>query len=473
MTNLTGRLSTLLADMRTRYWGIPVLLLWGGTLLGLGVIRFDPYGVDETAARALLLIWSVGERIVSTIFVLGLPDFRALLQAPLGAYWPGSMIAAKVYAALVTACAAILLYRWSRQEHGPETALLATGLLLIAPVTVLQIDVLGAGPYLLLAFGVGMWLDRKYRKIQRPLGGWFFLQLIWIIVAVSIHPAALAYPLALVWEWKVNPVDERQQRHVYIGAGVALVFVLAVRLGWPELAWFANPLAELRQAVLGRDPAGETLPLLVAVLLASLLGYLLIAERRAIAEKFMHRMLLLGLVLGAVSADGGWAMLAMAVLLYLGIPHLIRLNERIGANGLAGRRGIVIAAMFVVCLLFMQVIKGHHFMMAQNLLPPVDRLMIAFAAELEDLDPDDSIVTMSQWPGKTMLATRRAALPLPPDYPDSETLLQNIRGVTHLVFDPDDPRNRSLARQLAETTGASETLVLEEGGVAIRIRNDR
>lgn len=468
---MTNRTTALLTRLRTDYWGIPILLLWGAALLGLGVIRLDAYGIDETAARALLLIWSVGERIVSTALVFGLPDFRALLQIPLGAYWAGSMVAAKVYILLVIAAAATLLYRWSQREYGHETALIATGLLLIAPATVIQADVLGAGPYLLLAFGVGLWIDGKYRRVQRPLGGWYFLQLLWIMTAVSIHPAALAYPLALLWEWKHRPVDERQQRHVYLGASAAVILTLILRMGWPGFDWFANPLPALFQSVLGRDPAGEILPWAIALLLAAILIYLLIAERRAFARSFMHRMLLTGTVLGSVCADGAWAMLALATVLYLGIPRLIALNRLFRGTGFFGQRGLVLIVVFIACTLFMQVLKGHRYALAQNQLPAVDQLILAFSAELENFDQEQVILTMTQWPGKTMLATRRAAFPLPPPFADSETLLRNISGVSYLVFDPKDPRNAELTARVSELTGVTETLLLEEGGVAVRFRH--
>lgn len=468
---MANRTMGLLTRLRTRYWGIPVLLLWGAALVGLGLIRLDPYGIDETGARALLLIWSIGERIASTAFVFGLPDFRALLQIPLGAYWPGSMVAAKVYILLVTAGAATLLYHWSQREYGHETALIATGLLLIAPVTVIQADILGAGPYLLLAFGVGLWLDDKYRRVQRPLGGWYFLQLLWVVATVSIHPAALAYPLALLWEWKHRPVDARQQRHMYIGVSLAVILTLVLRVGWPGLDWFANPLTALSQSVLGRDPAGEIVPWAAALLLAAILIYLLIAQRRAFAQNFMQRMLLTGLVLGSLCADGTWAMLALAIALYLGIPRLIALNRAFQGSGFIGQRGLVLITVFIACTLFMQVLKGHRYALAQNQLPAVDQLILAFSAEIENADPEQTILTMSQWPGKVMLATRRAALPLPPAFADSETLLRNIRGVSYLVFDPNDPHNEALTARVSELTGFTETLLLEEGGVAVRFRH--
>ena len=47
-----------------------------------------------------------------------------------------------------------------------------------------------------------------------------------IAAVVSLHPAGLAYPLALLWEWRKNPLDARHQRYVYVGIGVSVTFIL-------------------------------------------------------------------------------------------------------------------------------------------------------------------------------------------------------------------------------------------------------
>jgi hypothetical protein len=468
--NLRDRGSRILTRLKEDYWGFLVLAVWGAAILGLGLVRLDPFGVEETGARALLLVWSVGERIISTVVLLGLPDLRAVLLAPLGAYWPGSMVAAKVHALLITAAAVALLYRWARRTFDAESALIASGLLLIAPATLFEIDALGAGPYLLLAFGVGLWIDRKYRSVQRPLGGWFFAQLLWVMIAVSIHPAALAYPAALLWEWRARPLDARQQRHVYIGIGVAVVLTLILRLGWPALDWLEQPFVSLYQSILGRDATSSALAWLLAILLAIAALGAGFASRRLAAEDMMTRMLLLSLILGLPAANGAWAMLALAMVLYLGVPRLIAFNRGMELSGFIGQRGLVFATVFIASIVFMQVGKAHYHAILQNQLPPVDQLVLAFSVEIEDAGKEEATMTMSQWPGKTMLATRRHTLPLPPPFPDHETLLKNIANVDYLLFDPKDERNRTLAAQLAELTGVTETILLEEAGVAVHFR---
>jgi hypothetical protein len=453
------------------YWGIPVLGLWAGLILSAGLLRFDPYGIEEAAAHALLLAWSVSEHVISTAFVMELPDMRALLFAFPSLYWPGSIIAVKVVTLLITAAAATLLYRWSADRDGREGALIATGLLLIAPATIAAADALGTGPYLLLVFALGRWLDAAYRKAQRALSGWYFLQLLLILVAVSLHPAGLAYPLALLWEWRRNPLDARHQRHVYLGVSISVVFTLLLRMGWPALDWLRNPVLSLAQGVLGPEATGESLPWAAGLACAGLLLYLLVKERHALVTDFMPRMLLAGVLLGLPAADGGWTLLALAALLYLGVPRLIACNQSFGGQGFMRQRGLVLLVLFVAATLFMQADKAQQYAAAQNLLSPTDKLIMTLAVELEDAPAEQPVVVSSQWPGKTTLAIKRPAFPLPPAYPDGATLLKNIHGVTHLIFDPFDPANKALADNLAKISGGTETLALQEGGAILRLTN--
>ncbi|MCC6207087.1 MAG: hypothetical protein IT488_02890 [Gammaproteobacteria bacterium] len=453
------------------YWGFPVLALWLALILVTGLLRNDSYGIGEPAAHALLLAWSVSERVISTALVMGMPDLRALLFTAIGLYWPGSIIAVKVFTLLVTAAAATLLYRWGVTQSGRESALIGTGLLLIAPVMINQTDSLGTGPYLLLGFALGHWLDQAYRRSRQALGGWFFLQLLLIVAIVSLHPAGLAYPLALLWEWRKNPLDARHQRHVYLGIGISVTFTLLLWMGWRALDWLHNPVYAFGQAMLGEDATGETLPWLIGVAGTGMLLYLLWRGRRELSAEFMPRLLLGGAILGLPAANGAWAMVTLAALLYLGVPRLIAFNQSFGGHGFARQRGLVMTILFLATTLFMQADKAHQIAAAQNLLSPTDQLIMTLAVALEDIPAEQTVVAMSQWPGKTTLAIKRPALPLPPPYPDGDTLMKNIRGVTHLIFDPYDPANKSLAENLAAVSGATETLALQEGGAILKIKN--
>jgi len=463
-----------------RLWAWLAMLLWGAILLSAGLIRLDVFGIDEAAARALLLNWSVADQILSTVFVFGLPDLRALLFAPLGIYYSGSIVAAKVFTMLLAYAGVMAWYRWARRDNDAEGALIASGLILISPALITQVDAIGVGPYLMLACGLAVWLDDLYRKAQRPLGGYFFLQLLLLMFTVSLHPAGLAYPLALLWEWYRNPVDPRQQRHAFIGIAVALVLVLILRMGWHPQAWLLNPLLALGTSLIGPDTTNETLRWVIGGLLAGALAAIVFAERRRMLTDFAPRLFLLTAIVGLVAADAAWGLMSLACILFLGVPHLIGFNKLFAGRGFMGQRGVVMTAIFVFATLAMQADKGHQVAIATNQMSATDQLLLALASEIGadtdrgkaagDETGTEQIRIMSQWPGRTMLAVRHPTFPLPrKDYPDGEALLKDIAGITHLVFNPYDPANRSLGKNLSMLGARTKTLDLQEGGAIIRI----
>lgn len=444
------------------------MLVWGGVILALHMLRLDTYGINEAAARALLLGWSIVDQVVSPTVVTGFPDFRALLFFPVGLYWPGSVIAVKVFTMLITFAGGVMFYKWNRQYADDETALLATGLLLIAPLTLQQIDTLAAGPYLLLAFALGRWLDQAYRRTNRQFGSWYFLQLIITMIAVSVHPVGLAYPLSLMWEWHKNPLGQRHKKQILVGILISVVFVLLLRKGWSTQVWLNNPYNVFTDFIFGFEPVGSVY-MAIAGLLGALTLVVLAIDFRKMFGDIIGRMLLFGFVIGLFAADSSWAFISMSILLYCGIPRLISANETLGITGFMGQRGLVLVITFLLALLFMQSDKGYRSAVARNALLPVDKLILTLDTELEDVPEDEHILIMSQWPGRTMLAVKRPSLPLPPAYKNPDTLLKNIKGTTHLIFDPFKPANKPLADQLFAAAGATKTLSLQEGGVILRI----
>ena len=455
--------------MTPRLWAVAGLLVWGGAILFLGLIRLDEFGVDESAARALLLVWSVVDRIINPIFIIGMPDLRALLFVPAGIYWPGSITAIKVLTIIIAYAGALFVYQWSQRRQDHEHAMLTTGLLLLSPIMITQIDEIGAGPYLLLLFGLGCWIDAAYRRSQRTLGGWFFLQLLIVMIATSIHPIALAYPIALVMEWYRHPVDSRHQRHVYIGLGCAVIFSQLLHPAWPGQDWLQNPLTVLASSLLGPTPdSSPEWP--VGFVIASVLIPLMIRDRRLLVTDLLYRMIFFAIVIGLFAADQTWNLIIVSCLLILGINFLIDVNKKLGGHSFAGQRGLVMLVVFITATVFMQGDKAHQTVIDANRLDPHDKLIQTLAAELED-NKDKSILIMSQWPGKTMLATRRPVVPLPPDYKDTKTLLKNINKISHIIFDPRTANNRSLSRQLSTLSAQTETIALERGGVIIQMRH--
>ncbi len=456
----------------SQYWGILVLLLWGGIAISLGLLRFDAYGIDESAARALLLNWTVADRVINPIVTLGAPDFRALVFIPLGAYWSGSFVALKVFMLIILFAAVTLLYKHCKQQDS-EAALLASGLLLIAPLTFMQINAVGAGPFLLLGFGLGLWLDHRYRSVGKQLGGWYFIQLLLVVTLISIHPAGLAYPLALAWEWRKNPLNQTQARQMQIGIGIASVIALLLNylLSNPTFDWGLNPLATLGAAALGRIP-GDPSPLnyTPGILPGLIIAAIVFAYRKKIVSELMPRMLLLGGLLGLVVADYGWAMIMLALVLYCGMPLLIKLNNTMGANSFAGQRGLVMGVIFILCILFMFGDRSYRSSNILATLEPHDELIKTLTIETESLE--NNFFTSSEWPARTMLALKRPVFPLPPAFASPEELLKNIDKIDFIIFNPNNPANKQLRDQLANLTKQTETLVQSRNGVIIKVRHD-
>lgn len=454
-----------------RYWGIAALLTWGALAIGLNLLRFDAYGIDESAARALLLNWTVADRVVNPIVTLGAPDFRALLFLPLGAYWAGSFVAVKVFMLFVLFAAATLLYRWSKQHQDSESTLIASGLLLIAPLSVMQINTIGTGPFLLLGFAVGFWLNQKYRRSGKQLSGWYFTQLLLIVTLVSIHPAGLAYPLALAWEWRINPVDTRQRRQLHIGIALAVIFSLlfSYLLGRPALEWLTNPLTTLGAAALGHIP-GDPKPLewTSGIFPAMIVAAVIFFQRRRLMEDMLLRMLLLATLLGLAVADYGWALIVLALVLYCGLPLLITANNKLGGQGFAGQRGIVMAAVFIVATLFMIGDRSYRSSIINNTLEPHDDIIRALAIETEEMK--ENFYTISQWPARTMLAIKRPVFPLPPKFETADELLKNIGKIDFIVFDPFDPKHKDFRDQVSTLSEDIETLIQQPNGVILKVR---
>jgi len=280
----------------------------------------------------------------------------------------------------------------------------------------------------------------------------------------------LAYPFALLLNWFRNPVDERQQRHIYVGVVLAITFEFILRMGWGgTLTWLASPLPFLQSAISGAMLAGSDFGLILSVLAAALLLIAFIPLLRRLADDILMSSLALATIVGAFAGDANWGLVAVATLLFIGTPGLIACNEAIPGHGLMAKRGIVLGLSFLLSLLFLQADKAHHLRVEGDQLGDTDQLILALVDEIKDTPVDDTLV-MSQWPGKTMLVIKRPVLPLPPDFADGETLLKNIKGVSHLMFDPFTQENHQLRANLAQVSTHTKTLTLQKDGVIIQIR---
>lgn len=453
-----------------QYDWLLVCAAWVGALIALGLLRFDAFGITEAGAHALVLNWTVAEQIVNPVVTLGPPDFRALLFLPLGLYWPGSMVAVKVFAAIALFIGVLLLHRGLRPLLTGEVVLIGTGLLLVTPISILEINAVGAGPFLLLTFGLARWADERYRAKQRQLGGWYFLQLFLAIVATSLHPAGLAYPIALAWEWSRRANGDARQRKQFLwGLGVAVLIVLSLRQGWYGLTWWSNPFVSLDAILFAQIPDAPVAPGIGAgVLLAVLLLAVMLIQWRRLRDNLLARMLGLAVVCGLPAADFSWALLAATVLTYFGIAGLVALNERFPNHSFAGQRGLVLGVVFVVATAFMVADKAYHNAYLRQAISPQDHLLEAVASEIGHTD--DPVKLSSQWPARTMLATRHPAFPLPPVPDNPDQFRPSIKGIAYLLFDPFDPANKALTEVLSALTSDFETILVEQRGVVVKVR---
>lgn len=458
-----------------RYWGILALLAWGGALLSLEIIRVDRYGIDEGAARALILNWAVFDRVLNPLITLGVPDFRALLFIPLGAYWSSNILAAKIYTMLMAFAAVTLLYRWSRRTADGETALIACGLLLIFPLFINQVDAIGAGVYLLLTFAVGTWISGKHDDAPRPLSTWFFIMMIWVLITITIHPAGLALPLALAWLWHRKPnADLRRKKHVYAGLSVVVAITVAMRGGWQTIDWLQNPFDTLGQSWHALTGVTGAPGMFEASLLTLALIAVVWADRRFLTTDLLGSMLLFGVVIGLVAADPAWALIAVTLVLFRGAWLLIRLNATLagGGHGLLRHRGLVLVMFFLISFPSMIADKVRVQAIKAGEMSEIDKLIRTIALEVEiDIEAAEKIRIASQWPGRTMIATRITTFQLPPDDSEqsNEEFLASIHGITHMIFDPRDPDNKLLVRRISELTGATLTLDVNDEGVLLQI----
>ena len=471
----------LLSRVPPRYWGYLAFLAWGSITLSL--LRQDPYGMNEGSAKALLLVWSVADQIASSVVTFGAPDLRALLFAPVGFLWTGHIFAAKVFTVLSLALAVWLFYSWKRRSADAECALLASGLLIISPLTLEQIDSLSPGVYLLLAFALGGWLDKIYRENPRPFGGWYFAQLFVSAFSASLHPAGLAYPLALLWSWRKEPLDHKQQKYYYAGVSFVVLFTLLVRMGWHDLEWLQNPIKSLAIITLGTFPDGEmtTVHWVAGAITLALLIIVIFKQYRALWRDITGRSLLIGLALGATSSDPAWGMIALGVILYFGFPLLLRPAQS-PVGGFIHQRGAALLLIIVLSTLFMRADKAHYEIRQLGILSAQDQLIRTLAEEAENvrkaIEENEGgtkparLRAASQWPSRTMIACKCDILPLPPAAKDSQTQLTMLHSLTHMLFDPQLPANIMLARNLAALGGStSETIALNSGGVLLRLRS--
>lgn len=472
--------TNLLPNIHARYWGYMALAAWISVALFL--FRQDPYNLSEGAARALLLDWSIADQLANSAVTFGTPDLRILLYLPTGYLWTGNVFAAKVLTTLLFTLTAWLLYTWSQQRINPEVALLATGLLLISPITLIQIDNLSPGAYLLPAFALGAWLNNAYRATPRLFGGWYFAQLFVCAFSVTLHPAGLAYPLALAWSWHKTPLDQKQQKYFFTGIGLTVLLALIIKQGWGDLTWLQNPIKSLALTTFA-PPTDSNLPTQhwgAGIVLLALLSLIVLKQYRNIWSDVTGRTLLIGLAIGATIGDQTWGLIALCIILYFGLPLILR-SHQAPSGGPIYQRGPALLLIFVFSTLSMLADRRHYEAKLYEPLPGQDLLIQILADEAEANrkaaeELNDATLprlrVASQWPARTMIACKCDTLPLPPATKEADAQPAMLKGITHLIFNPRDPSNIMLARNLSVLGGSSaETIALQPEGVLLHFKN--
>ena len=453
-----------------KYWGYFALFAWIGLTISLDLVRSSPFGLDEEAARGILFTWTIADNIVNPIIIFGVPDFRALLYAPIGMYWSGNLLVAKIMSLVIAFLAVSMLYRWARRTCSGETALIASALLIISPILISQVDSLSAAPYILLGFAIGAWLDRAYRKNDNYFGGWYFSQMIWAAILTTLHPIALAYPAAIAWSWYKNPHDTKKSRHIYVGLAIATILAMLIHGIWRDITFFGNPIEVLATALQGSVIwSAEDIIMAPGIIAAALLAILVSIDFKAFKTDLLGQMLLLSILIGLAMPDTNWALISITFVLYRGIHHLVNQNQKRHKNGFIGQQGLVLVFAMIISSYFMLQDKNHALTIKHAILAPVDALLQSLMAESADLSKPFIVAT--QWPGRTMIATKRDAFPLPPGFEDPEQMLKALKSVTHLAFDPFSEKNKPLADAIGNLGGETETLALLKGGAIVSVRN--
>jgi hypothetical protein len=468
-----------LSRIPQKYWALLSLLLWGALCFML--LHKTAYGIDEGAAHALLLAWSVADNIVSSIVTLGLPDFRAVILAPVGYLWTGNVLAAKIATIVVMSGAAWAIHAWRRRSGDSEGALLATGLLLISPLVLDQIDTISVAPYLLITFAFGIWSDQIYRESPQAFGAMYFAQLFLCMVSTTLHPAGLAYPLALLWSWYRNPLNRKQQSYFIGGIVLTVLLSLVLTLGWSHVEWFANPVKNLSSSLLGSVDGDEFGAFRWITGTGMLFILLLVIWKQTgnLWADLLGRTLLAALAIGILTGDQIFGIIALVTCLYWGLP--LALQKRTGTQGgFWQQRGLAMLLIFVIATLFMNIDKARYQKVLEGNLAPRDNLIRALVENIESSSnnehsqnslPEKPFRIASQWPARTMLACRCDTLPLPPSVKDAQTLFAMLKGISYLMFDPRDQKNSSLSHNLALMgAGKVETIVLQQGGVIVEVK---
>jgi hypothetical protein len=182
---------------------------------------------------------------------------------------------------------------------------------------------------------------------------------------------------------------------------------------------------------------------------------------------------------GAVAADRTWGVLMLALLLYGGLPWLLRACAPLAGRGLLVQRGWLWLLLLLTCTSFMRAHKSDYEAGRDDLLSAQDQLIRAFVEGVSSLQtgeraggqPAAPILVASSWPARTAIACKCDGLPLPPVAKDPEKQLAMMRGVSYMIL-ADSTDNRGLANNFAQLGPRVEVLSRQPGGVVLHFKPD-
>jgi hypothetical protein len=286
--------------------------------------------------------------------------------------------------------------------------------------------------------------------------------------------------LALAWRWYRNPLDKKQQTYFFSGIAIATLIALTMTAGWEHVDWFGNPFKGLSTLFSGgvTDNEISAFRWITGVLLFVALLLVIWKQAKALLADMLGLTLLLSAIIGLLTGDEIFGFVSLVICLYWGVPLL--LPEPAPQSGFWKQRGLVLALTFILSTAFMVFDKSRYQTLLVNELSPRDSLIKTLAEDSGLFLIDDSntsgtpkkfVRIASQWPGLTMLACRCDAHPLPPEAKDSDALLAMLKTINYLIFDPRDPKNISLAHNLATIDATKvETIILQQGGVIVQVK---
>jgi len=311
------------------------------------------------------------------------------------------------------------------------------------------------------------------------LGGSFFAQLVLCGAAVSLHPAGLAYPAALWLTWWAKPPDQRHRAYFLLGVPLVVLLVISMRLGWPGTTWGQNPLSAAAAVVFGSrtENALSSEDWFIGGIVLALTVAVALHERRHLLADLTGSTLLLSVPFGAVAADRTWGLLVLSLLLYSGVPWLLRACAPLAGRGLLIQRGWLWVLLLLISTAFMHVHKSDYEAGRDGRLSVQDELIHSFAEGVSGLQtaeqaggkPATPILVASSWPARTSIACKCGGLPLPPVAKDPEVQLAMMRGVSYLILG-DSRDNRALANNFAQLGPRVEVLSRQPGGVILHFK---